>query len=241
MSGQGSRHLLIDIGNSRIKYALVEHEQDEIKLQYCESVAELAAPLKLACKVLGASVGKKAMTDELVDMCHRAKVECEIITTQAQQFDLICAYENYSSLGVDRWLAMLGARKLTDAAIAVIDLGTANTCDVVIGKQHLGGWIAPGFNLMKQSLIANTQKVFADNDVQVDLLLGLSTPQCVNMGCLAAVQGFVSMAVKILENKAENYQIIVTGGDLALIKQLKHPNLVYFPNLVLLGLSRFIS
>ena len=45
-------------------------------------------------------------------------------------------------MGVDRWLAILGAAKLTDKPFAVIDAGTAVTVDFVADGQHLGGRLA---------------------------------------------------------------------------------------------------
>lgn len=233
-------YLLVDIGNSRIKYALVKAGQTEFQVHSCVHVGDLSSVIQQAQKVLVASVGKIALTDELQSICAQYQRSCQLLNTQAQQFGIRCAYENFATLGVDRWLAILAARLLTDKAVAVIDLGTANTCDIIIGDQHLGGWIAPGFTMMKQALISNTQKVFADQQMAQQLSLGRSTPNCVNMGCLAALQGFVAMADQYLANHSKDYQILVTGGDQGLVSAINHPDLNYFPNLVLVGLSRFL-
>ena len=233
-------YLLVDIGNSRIKYALVKAGQAEFQVHSCAHVGDLSSVIQQAQKVLVASVGKIALTDELQSICAQYQRSCQLLNTQAQQFGIRCAYENFATLGVDRWLAMLAARLLTDKAVAVIDLGTANTCDIIIGDQHLGGWIAPGFTMMKQALISNTQKVFADQQMAQQLNVGRSTPDCVNMGCLAALQGFVAMADQYLANHTKDYQILVTGGDQGLVSAINHPHLIYFPNLVLVGLSRFL-
>ena len=239
MSDQAD-YLLVDIGNSRIKYALVKAGRAEFQVHSCSHVSDLSSIIQQAAKVLVASVGKTTLTDELQLICRQYQVSCQLIQTQAHQFGIGCAYENFATLGVDRWLAILAARLLTDKAVAVIDLGTANTCDIIIGDQHLGGWIAPGFTMMKQALISNTQKVFADQQTAQQLSLGRSTPDCVNMGCLAALQGFVAMAEQYLAKHTKDYQILVTGGDQALVSAINHPHLVYFPNLVLVGLSRFL-
>ncbi|KXI27540.1 type III pantothenate kinase [Paraglaciecola hydrolytica] len=239
MSDQ-AKYLLIDIGNSRIKYALVSEGQEDLAVLHCVHTTELTQIIKQVAKVLVASVGKTLLVEELQSLCQQHKVECQLIHTQAQQFGIHCAYEQFTTMGVDRWLAILAARKITLLPVAIVDLGTANTCDIVIENQHIGGWIAPGFNLMKQGLLANTQKVFADNNVSHHLSLGVSTPECVNLGCLAAVQGLVLMAESTLAKYATSYEILITGGDQNLITDLKQPYLHYFPNLVLLGLMRFI-
>lgn len=234
-------NLLIDIGNSRIKYALACAGQNDFEVLHCELIAELATVIQGVEKVVVASVGKALIIEELQTLCQQHQVECQVVQTQAEQFNIKCAYKQYSNMGVDRWLAVLAARKITDSPVAVLDLGTANTCDIIIGNQHIGGWIAPGFQMMKHALSNNTQKVFSDNNLPTGLTLGTSTPECVNLGCLAALQGFVTMAETQLASRAENYQIVITGGDQSLLAEIKQPNLHYFPNLVLLGLSRFLA
>lgn len=233
-------YLLVDIGNSRIKYELVCARSQNLSVLHCELIAELEPIIMGIKKVLVASVGKTLLVDELKSLCLKHRVECQSITTQAQQFGVNCAYQQYANLGVDRWLAILAARQITSLPVAILDFGTANTCDIIIDNQHVGGWIAPGFNMMKQGLLANTQQVFADSNQPVNLALGTSTPECVNLGCLAALQGFVMMAESYLVNRVEKYQILITGGDQHLLAELKQVNLHYFPNLVLMGLRRFI-
>ena len=57
---------------------------------------------------------------------------------------------------------------------------------------------------------------------------------------VAAVQGFVSMSENYLQEHSQNYQIFVTGGDQDLLFSQKNTHLRFFPNLVLLGLQRFL-
>jgi type III pantothenate kinase len=234
------KYLLIDIGNSRIKFARVDSADEELHIDYCVSVDALEDIIRQSNKVLVASVGKVALVESINGICLKYQVACDLVHTQQQQFGISCAYQKFENLGVDRWLAILAARTITELPVAVLDLGTANTCDIIIGKAHVGGWIAPGFSVMKQSLLANTQKVFADLSRPQQLTVGQSTPDCVNQGCLAALQGFVSMAENYLQDHSQNYEIFVTGGDQELLFSQKNMHLRFFPNLVLLGLQRFL-
>ena len=43
-------------------------------------------------------------------------------------------------------------------AFFVMDVGTAITVDFVVDGQHLGGWIVPGFQVMRNALVASTKK-----------------------------------------------------------------------------------
>lgn len=234
------KYLLVDIGNSRIKFAQVKRAQDRLQLQYCAQIEQLETTIIQSSKVLVACVGKLTSVEVIKSLCIKHQVCCQIMRTEQQQLGIHCAYKQFENLGVDRWLAILAARYISASPLAVLDLGTANTCDIVIENQHIGGWIAPGFSLMKQSLLANTQKVFADISRPQQLTVGDSTPECVNQGCLAAVHGFVTMAEKFLEGRCQNYEILVTGGDQELLFSLQNPHIRYFPNLVLLGLQRFL-
>lgn len=232
--------LLIDIGNSRIKYTVTSKSSPNFSLQYCIHVQELEVIIKDVDAVWLASVGKNEQVQQIKDVCVEYQRTCHVVQTQAEQFGIRCAYPQYKNLGIDRWLAVLAAREITPLPVAVIDLGTANTCDIIVDDHHVGGWITPGFSLMKKALLANTQKVFADNDVPTHLDLGSSTPDAVTYGCLAAVRGFVEMAENNLKSYASDYKILVTGGDQNLLSSMKNPNFSYFPNLVLAGLRRFL-
>ena len=74
-----------------------------------------------------------------------------------------CGYEDPSRLGVDRWLAMLAARQLSNRPFIVFGLGTAGTADFVDGDGvHKGGFIVPGLRLMTEALFAGTADVHVD-------------------------------------------------------------------------------
>ncbi len=232
------RALLIDIGNSQVKYALVNQLSDTDKVHAVANVSLLDVCIRQAEQILVACVGKPDSVEKLRVMAAEHQVPIRFITTQAQSFGVQCAYKDHTTLGVDRWLAILAAQKITQLPCAILDLGTANTCDVLYQNQHLGGWIAPGFSLMRESLLQNTQQVFADNQFPEAISLGNTTPNCVNLGCLASQIGFVTMADAHLSAQYKDYLLLICGGSQQLIS-FKHAK--YFKNLVIKGLFRFIS
>ena len=69
-------NLLIDIGNSRIKYALACAGQNDFDIKHCEEIAELATVIQGVEKVLVASVGKALIIEELQTLCQQHQVEC---------------------------------------------------------------------------------------------------------------------------------------------------------------------
>ena len=232
--------LLVDMGNSQIKYALVNDISDLSNVKRCQHPEDLTSLISSAHQVVVSSVGHLTLVAQLQRLCERFNKPCKIINTQANTLGIQCAYEKFQTLGVDRWLAILAAREITQLPLAVIDLGTANTCDIVINNQHIGGWISPGFSVMRESLLSNTQHVFADTKMPDTLNLGGTTEDCVSYGCLASQTGFVMMAEQYLNNEYEDYLVLITGGGQNLLSLQKNKKFLFFPNLVLRGLFRLI-
>jgi type III pantothenate kinase len=232
--------LLVDIGNTKIKYALVNNISDVSHVKCCLHPQELASYINSVNQVVVSSVGHLSLVAELEHVCERFNKPCKIINTEANTLGIQCAYEKFQTLGVDRWLAILAAREITELPVAVIDLGTANTCDILVNNLHIGGWIAPGFSIMRESLLNNTQHVFADKNMPEVLDLGNVTQDCVSYGCLASQTGFVMMAEQYLNNKHEDYLVLVTGGGQHLLSLQNKKKILFFSNLVLRGMFRLI-
>jgi type III pantothenate kinase len=232
--------LLVDIGNTHIKYALVNDTSDLTEISRCKKIEDLVTPINTANQVVVSCVGHVALVAELQDLCERFNKPSKIINTQASTLGIQCAYEKFQTLGVDRWLAILAAREITQLPVAVVDLGTANTCDIVVNNRHLGGWIGPGFSIMRESLLSSTQKVFADAKMPSKLDIGDTTEDCVSFGCLASQAGFVMMAEQYLSNQFDDYSVLVTGGGQISLNVKENKEILFFPNLVLRGLFRLI-
>ncbi|WP_339726293.1 type III pantothenate kinase [uncultured Paraglaciecola sp.] len=232
--------LLVDIGNTQIKYALVNAASDLSEVKRCLHIKDLVPCLSSVNQVVVSSVGHTSLVDELEIGCQRSSVAFKKINTEASTLGIQCAYQKFQTLGVDRWLAILAAREITQLPVAVVDLGTANTCDIVVNNKHLGGWISPGFSIMRESLLKNTQQVFADANMPKVLGIGETTEDCVSFGCLASQSGFVMMAEQYLSNQYDDYFVLVTGGGQKSLNLEENKKILFFPNLVLRGLFRLI-
>jgi type III pantothenate kinase len=234
------KRLLVDIGNTKIKYALSAAQDLQHEVHNVVQVQELSGAISVCDRVVLSCVGQDELKNQLQQLCSSHNKPLQVIETQAEAFGVSCAYDNYATLGVDRWLAVLAADALTELPVAVLDLGTAATCDFVAGKQHLGGWICPGFSLMHDALLANTQKVFGRQRFPQNLLIGDNTEECVNMGCLAALQGLLLSAEKQLQLIGEDYRIIISGGAKSLLQELGNERIIFETNMVIKGLTRFL-
>lgn len=243
---EGSKWLLIDIGNTSIKYALANANTDpeHLDVQRAENLNELTTFLAEVQHVALASVREPENLSMFIDVLHIQGKQVHIAQTKKIQrigaAHLKNSYKTPENMGVDRWLAMIAgvyfAERLAQHNVLVVDAGTAITCDVVVGHLHKGGFIAPGLYMLKRALYQNTEKVFGTDDTPETIMLGKDTPECVDAGCLAQVQGIVKQAQEQMQNYAEKYLLLISGGDQRYLANLQQNPKIYIENAVLSGL-----
>lgn len=143
-------------------------------------------------------------------------------------------------LGLDRWLALLGAqhhcRNMNSAGAdqqgaIVVDAGTALTVDVLQGSHHLGGWIMPGLYRWHHALYGSTQ-IRRSMLVPEAMALGHSTPQAIAQAWLVSVKGLVDQA-RAVRPAAE---ILLTGGDVDVLHR-HWSQAAVCPDLILNGMK----
>ena len=125
---------------------------------------------------------------------------------------------NAKRLGCDRWLAMLGARLLyPDAAVMVIDSGTALTLDVVSADGVFqGGLICPGLNTMLRAMTESADLLVLPDALRYERSLTFSSIQAIQNGAL-------SMAAALIEKEIERFpgdiKPLLCGGDARLLAE----------------------
>jgi len=154
--------LLVDVGNSRIKWAF---GADGELVAGGETVGDVEA-------ALGAMSGSGQVPDAIrIANVAGADAGFRIAATLQKRFgiDPVFArsavvgggirngYSDPGQLGIDRWLALCGAYVRYKAPVCVVDAGTATTIDLVSGTGgHKGGLILPGPDLMRLALLRFT-------------------------------------------------------------------------------------
>jgi type III pantothenate kinase len=235
--------LLIDVGNSRIKWAFWQNNRLESHAAFFYQRSNLAAVLEnnlndcsqpkvLICSVASAQVNQLI----IAWFAEHWRGEVEIVTVQRQQLGVVNAYNNVKALGADRWMAILAAYKRHKQALCVIDCGTAVTIDVVdIAGQHLGGLIMPGMRMMQQALLVGTQKI---DDIQGSAtVLANCTEDAVIGGCThLLVAGLDGLYKKYCKQLGVELFCVVTGGDGEIVAKAMESNCHYEQDLILYGL-----
>lgn len=240
--------LELDCGNTFIKWRLlgdgsaatgVSGVVDSDKA-LIEVVREQSVHLR-ACRLV--SVRSDEETAQLISLLERAfAIACHVACPVVSLAGVRNGYEQYERLGLDRWLAVVGAYQLSRKAALIIDLGTAVTSDFVAADGgHLGGFICPGVPLMRSQLRTHTRRTRYDSDEAAEalknLVPGRATAEAVERGCLLMLRGFVSgqlaMAAELL---GADVDVFLTGGDAPLVMDVI-PGARVVPDLVFIGLA----
>ena len=229
-------YLLLDIGNTRAKAALVKQGKVSALPQLApDNLAKLAIKAVYFASV--ASQEKVLSVRQSLALDH---LPWRQVHSEAQAFGLTNCYQQPQTLGVDRWLAMLGAQLLQPKRnLLVVDAGTAVTIDWLdVSGQHSGGWIVPGLKLQQQAVVKNTAKVFNAETFHGRLEAGVDTVTGLQNGCLASVLG----AIRLAWQSAACDKLMLTGGDSKFLKPyLADLPVIIEPLLVFHGLVRYID
>lgn len=147
-------------------------------------------------------------------------------------------------LGADRWLGIISAYNRFRKPLIMVSFGTAITIDLVVQNgRHVGGFIAPGFNLMLDSLARGTRQVMVDRRFEeASLLPGVTTTTAVCAASAAMVVGLIENALAQLRNLESqvDIEIIFTGGDSGKLLSF-YPGAQQALDLVLDGLAYVFS
>jgi len=235
-------NLLIDIGNSQLKYTWYERATSLANIKGKTIEMECAASLfKDKPDVHFCSVKSNQITDEFIEMMRQVGVRFQQANTQKQQFGITNSYATVTNMGSDRWLAMLAADALVNKDVLVIDAGTAITCDFIVEGKHMGGWIAPGLKMLRETVANKTGRVFDFEYLAPLLLPGEDTANCVANGALAQIVGMVHQARSLISMHTSDFDVIISGGDKDIIsKNISFASLLH-DNLVLAGLARICN
>lgn len=235
MSG---RRVLLDAGNSRLKWAVVE--DGHWHATGCSDYADwstLTAHLETDARCFIASVAGAAQEERLAAILEAAGRTPLWLQAEASFGGVKNSYLNPVQLGVDRWMGLVAARQRTDEAVLVVSVGTAMTVDALAAEGiFLGGLIVPGFQLMRQALLQGTARVeAAAGDWQA---FPGTTADAVQSGIIAALCGAIAQQhARLAEVAGVTPRCLLTGGDAE--KVLTHLRIPaeHVPALVLEGIE----
>lgn len=187
---------LFDLGNSRLKAApiLGDRHGDIAAATHDGDAARFDAVLPDAGEVAYlASVAGPALTAALLESLARRFRRICIARTQPRLAGVRIAYAEPARLGVDRFLALLGAHDGRGPAL-VVSVGTALTVDLLDAQGvHRGGRIAPSPALMREALHARVPHLPAHGGAYAEF--AGDTLDALAAGCDGAALGLVERSL----------------------------------------------
>lgn len=236
-------NLLLDLGNSRLKWALYDNKT-LIKQGKSLPHSDLSATALTALwqdvhpeKIGVSSVAKTDLLRCIESVMDDLWGDCAVrfyAQTQSNAFDVQNGYLHPEKLGVDRWLALIATRQKTLTHTCIVDCGTAITIDILNANgHHEGGLICAGLNLMQNALARHTADLPFSTQTH-PIGLAKETNAAIYSGTLFAACGLIE---HIMAKQPKNTTLLLTGGDAPLLAtQLNYPCTIE-AELVLEGLA----
>jgi type III pantothenate kinase len=224
--------LAIDIGNTRLKWALYERQRPGAALlaqgaTFLETIDTLAegdwGELSAPRVVLGSCVAGDAVRRRVEEQLELWDTEPRWVVPSAAEGGVTSGYDHPSRLGADRWVALIGARgrALAEARAAgapprpalVVMVGTCVTVDALDAQgRFLGGLILPGFGLMLRALEQGTAGLKVPTGDIVDF--PTNTSDALMSGGASAIAGAIERQHRRLVQRTGEPRplLLMTGG-----------------------------
>ena len=218
--------LAIDVGNTRLKWALYDQANPTSQLlahgaEFLENIDRLSegawAPWHHIDRMLGCVVAGDAIKRRVQEQMDIWDFSPQWVVPSAQEAGLTNGYDHPSRLGADRWVAMIGARHRMLAAgparpLVVVMVGTAVTVDAIDENgRFLGGLILPGHGIMLRALESGTAGLHVPTgDVRP---FPTNTSDALTSGGTYAIAGACERMVQHLrDHTGQEPACIMTGG-----------------------------
>jgi len=213
-------NLLVDLGNSRLKWAIADPEgwrfgafahDAEPRRALDREWVNIAQPRRVVAASVGGAERAQALAAWVWD---RWSLPVHFLEAARSQLGVTNTYDEPAHLGSDRWAALIATHHLGAGAACVVDCGTAVTLDALAADgAFIGGVIMPGIALMRDCLRARTASI-RGVDGRDNSCLAHNTADGVSAGTVFGVAGAVARVVDEFQLLlGAKMRIIFTGGD----------------------------
>jgi len=233
---------LFDLGNTRLKLGPLGHDGAGPVSAFAHDGAHVAPawisalPTEMDVAWV-ASVGPPALRASLLQALVPRAARVVEVRVERDMAGVRIGYGEPARLGVDRALALVGARVRVSGWALVVGVGTALTIDLLDSTgTHLGGAIAPSPTLMREALHARAPRLPAGGGVAAPF--GTDTDDALAGGCLGAALGLIERSCRHACARAGLPPALLLhgGGAADLVEQLD--GAVHVPSLVMEGLAQ---
>lgn len=237
--------LLLDLGNSRLKWALTDGLSPAIQARgffgydpdSLQQMQSMLASMPVQA-VSYASVVDAARQQAVIEVLPSGLMIHRMAVTSSFG-KLKNAYGTPETLGIDRWAAAIGAWHRSGGACLIISAGTATTIDLIdttrSGGIYRGGLILPGIDLMLQSLHQGTARLpDATGRYRPFPEVADNTRDAMMSGAIDATCGAIERMGNRLPERAP---WLLTGGRAPILEEALGERVEAIDDLVLEGLA----
>ncbi|KQV60805.1 type III pantothenate kinase [Pelomonas sp. Root1217] len=219
--------LAIDIGNTRLKWAVYEDgaepgspptQHGAVFLENIDRLADddwqhLAPP----ARILGSNVAGDAVRRRVEEQMEHWDLVPRWVVPAAEAAGVKNGYDHPTRLGADRWVAVIGAhahakKRGFEGPVLVVMVGTAVTVDALsTDGEFLGGLILPGHGIMLRALEGGTAGLRVPTGEVCDF--PTNTSDALTTGGTFAITGAIERMFRLLA-KREGCEplLLMTGG-----------------------------
>ena len=209
-------NLVIDIGNTLIKYAVFENStllvnQASESGLFLSKVKELFEQFPKIDHALISSVGKLEHKESDV-----VSLFCKVhILSHDSKVPFKNSYATPHTLGMDRLaLATAAFYKNPRANTLVIDVGTCITYDMLNDAgEYVGGAISPGVRMRYRAMNSQTAALPLLEPDEILDFIGNSTETGMHSGVINGVSQEIDGVIDQYRSRFQDLTVILTGGD----------------------------
>lgn len=241
--------LAIDVGNTRTKvYNLDRGGKVEVETSSIVDVESARKPLGIdrhsGIKIIGCSVVPRVAT--LIDEACKDTLGLKPVWIDGlSPLGLKIEYRTPETLGADRVANVLGALKIAQPPLIVVDLGTATKIEAVDSEgTYVGGSIMPSAQMGLKSLEAETAQLPEVSDDEPLPLIGQDTRSAILTGVMFGLRyGIEGLAKQYLTLMSLNTplprraSLVVTGGNARLVQPMAGLEVLREAQLTAIGLA----
>jgi type III pantothenate kinase len=254
--------LLIDAGNTRIKWSIVQgkdwlrsgvlpvaqaYELSRHLAGHCDpstgpGQALPGIDLHDIGQVWVSNVAGEEVAQHIRNVEVNRNAQLHFVVAQQEQCGVRNGYSRAGQLGSDRWAALLGAWNLVRGECLVVNCGTATTIDALSEQgEFTGGLILPGFELMQSSLVTTTamlapgryEKLLSGHPGEY-VPFPKNTADAMFSGAVQASCGAIQRQHALLGN--DSAPVVLSGGAAGALREHIRMPLRIVENLILHGL-----
>jgi type III pantothenate kinase len=238
-------YLVLDIGNTALKAACFQGKslirsvraswEDPNEVE--ESLLRLMAlnPTKV---LISSVTGPKKEVEKFL---KHAKLPI-VYFTHDMKTPVVNRYETPETLGRDRLANAVAAHAMfPDKPIVVIDVGTCIKFDFITAKgEYFGGSISPGIEMRFRALHEFTARLPLLERTDTVYLIGKNTQESMHSGVINGALAEVKGILEQYQMTHKDLQVIITGGDYALLQRTIKTSVTPEPWLTLKGLNEIL-